>query len=217
MHDNYEDVTEFLTFHEEFVQGSAEWLAFRKGRITASNAYKLLTKGKNAAILANKGESFDNIYTDRGHALEAEVREKLNKNLDPSGFFIDEVGCITNELYPDCAYSPDGVMRAKGRSIYEKSEWQSLPLIEIKSYNDVTIDKEGKKHIVNKHLKCAKDFTNVPLSAVVQMQFGMMIAEKHLCYLVLYNPDCVDPDLRVKIWPVKRDDRLIKRLQEKLK
>lgn len=207
-----------LTFYtpDDLPQGSDKWQLFRRDKITASNAYRLLTKGKNAAILENRRPTFDNVYTDRGHALEAEVRERLNELIKDNGYVIKEFGSIMNDDYPDCSYSPDGIMFPTNLKTLSWDEWKKIPLVEIKSYNDVTIGKDGTPHIVNKHLKCAKDINNVPINAIVQMQFGMMIAERDLCYLVLYNPDCVEPEYRIKIWTVNRDEAIINRLKEKI-
>lgn len=207
-----------LTFYtpDDLPQGSDKWQLFRRDKITASNAYKLLLKGKNAAIAENRRPTFDNMYTDRGHALEAEVRELLNNSIGKDGYVIKEFGSITSDDYPDCSYSPDGVMFPTNLKSLSWEEWKKIPLIEIKCYNDVTIGKDGEKKVVNKHLKCAKSMDDIPLNALVQMQFGMMIAEKDICYLVLYNPDCAEPEYKSKIWTIHRDEEIINRLKEKL-
>ena len=207
-----------ITFHttDDLPQGSDKWLLFRKGKITASNAYKLLMKGKNAAILANQTMGFNNEYSDRGHALEAEMKERVNEILKQDDLIIREFGSLENDLYPDCAYSPDGVVFPISLNKLSWEDWRKIPLIECKCYSDVTHHSDGTTSTPNKHLKCAKDFNNVPISAIVQMQFGMMIAERDICYLVLYNPDCVEPEYRMKIWPVERDEKIIKRLKENL-
>ena len=208
-----------ITFHrtDDLPQGSDKWQLFRRGKITASNAHKLLLKGKNAAILENKKEVYNNEYTDRGHALEAEVKERLNKLLEADGLVIREFGALENDKYPNCAYSPDGVVFPKDLKKLSWTDWEKLPLVEIKCYSDETHHDDGTISTPNKHLKCCKSYSAVPISAKAQMQFGMMIAERDICYLVLYNPDCVEPENRIKIWPVKRDEAIIKRLQDKLK
>ena len=209
---------EDITFHtvDDLPQGSDKWQLFRRGKITASNAYKLLLKGKNAAILENKKEVYNNEYTDRGHALEFEVKERLNAILAKDGVVIREFGSLENGKYPGCAYSPDGVVFPTTLKKLTRDEWQQMPLIEIKCYSDETHHADGTVSKPMKHTKCCKDFGSVPISAKVQMQFGMMIAERDICYLVLYNPDCTDPKLRMKVWPVKRDEAIINRLKEQL-
>ena len=209
---------ENITFHtvDDLPQGSNQWQLFRRGKITASNAYKLLLKGKNAAILENKKDVYNNEYTDRGHALEFEVKERLNEILAKQGVVIREFGSLENDKYPDCAYSPDGVVFPTTLKKLSWAEWSQMPLIEIKCYSDETHHEDGTISKPMKHTKCCKDYNSVPLAAKVQMQFGMMIAERDICYLVLYNPDCEDPNLRMKVWPVKRDEAIIKRLKEAL-
>lgn len=207
-----------ITFHtvDDLPQGSDKWQLFRRGKITASNANKLLQKGKYAAILENKKEVFNNEYTDRGHALEFEVKERLNALLEKDGVVIKEFGALENDNYPNCAYSPDGVVFPLNLKTLSWAEWAEMPLIEVKCYSDITIDKDGNVRKPMKHTKCCKDLANVPVSAIVQMQFGMMIAERDICYLVLYNPECKNPDYKIKIWTVKRDEAIIKRLQNQL-
>ena len=201
---------EHITFHtvDDLPQGSDKWQLFRRGKITASNAYKLVLKGKNAAILENKKDVYNNMYTDRGHALEFEVKERLNATLAKEGYVIREFGSLENDQYPDCAYSPDGVVFPINLKKLGWNEWRKMPLIEVKCFSDVTEPM--------KHTKCCEDYNNVPIYAKFQMQFGMMIAERDLCYLVLYNPDCANPDYRVKIYPVKRDEKIINRIKEAL-
>lgn len=209
---------EHITFHtvDDLPQGSDKWQLFRRGKITASNAYKLVLKGKNAAILENKKDVYNNMYTDRGHALEFEVKERLNATLAKDGYVIREFGSLENDQYPDCAYSPDGVVFPINLKKLGWNEWRKMPLIEVKCFSDVTEHEDGTKSEPMKHTKCCEDYNNVPIYAKFQMQFGMMIAERDLCYLVLYNPDCSNPNYRVKIYPVKRDEKIINRIKEAL-
>lgn len=209
---------EHITFHttDDLPQGSDKWLLFRRDKITASNAYKLVLKGKNAAMLANRTTGFNNWYSDRGHALEFEVKERLNATLAKDGYVIREFGSLENDQYPDCAYSPDGVVFPINLKKLDWNEWRKMPLIEVKCFSDVTEHVDGTKSEPMKHTKCCEDYNNVPIYAKFQMQFGMMIAERDLCYLVLYNPDCSNSDYRVKIYPVKRDEKIINRIKEAL-
>ena len=209
---------EHITFHtvEDLPQGSNQWQLFRKGKITASNAYRLVLKGKNAAIMENKKDVYNNMYTDRGHALEFEVKERLNATLEKDGYIIREFGSLENDQYPDCAYSPDGVVFPKELKKLSWETWRKMPLVEIKCYSDVTEHEDGTTSEPMKHTKCCEDYNNVPIAAKFQMQFGMMIAERDLCYLVLYNPDCKNPDIRIKIYPVRRDEKIQNRIKEAL-
>jgi len=86
-------------------QNTDLWLELRKGKVTASNAYILLTKGKNAAISANNGGGGENFWSKRGHILEGEAIEIYES---VTGKKVEIIGFITNDKYPDCGYSPDG-------------------------------------------------------------------------------------------------------------
>lgn len=209
---------EHLTFHtvDDLPQGSDKWLLFRRNKITASNAYKLVLKGKNAAMLANRTVGFNNEYSDRGHALEYEIKERLNAMLAKDGYVIREFGSLENDQYPDCAYSPDGVVFPTSLKKLGWEDWRKMPLVEVKCYSDETHHADGSVSRPMKHSKCCESYDNVPIAAKFQMQFGMMIAERDLCYLVLYNPDCDKPENRVKIYPVQRDEKIIERIKEAL-
>ena len=209
---------EHLTFHtvDDLPQGSDKWLLFRRGKVTASNAQKLVLKGKHAALLANKTSGFNNEWSDRGHALEEEVRDRLNASLDGDGFVIREFGAIENDKYADCAYSPDGIVFPKELKKLNWEAWKKMPLIEIKCFSDVTHHEDGTESRPMKHTKCCEDYNNVPVYVKFQVQFGMMITERDLCYLIFYNPDCENPDMRIKIYPVKRDEAIIERIKEAL-
>lgn len=207
-----------IIFHtvDDLPQGSNKWQLFRKGKITASNAYKLVLKGKNAAIMENKKGVYNNSYTDRGHSLEFEVKERLNAQLAKDGYVINEFGALENENYPDCAYSPDGVVFPLSLKKLGWDDWRKIPLIEVKCYNDVTEHADGTKSFPMKHTRCCEDYNNVPIAAKFQMQFGMMIAERDICYLVLYNPDCENPENRIRIYPVFKDEKIQERIKEAL-
>lgn len=116
-----------VTIHQ-VQQGSDEWFALRKGKITASNAGALLLKGINAALLKNSNDnaSGGSYWGNRGQALEPEAIEIYEAI---KGVKVELAGFITNDRYPKCGYSPDG--------------WE--PLVEIKCFAEA------------KHLACLKE------------------------------------------------------------
>lgn len=85
-------------------QNSPEWFALREPLITASNAYALLTRGKNACK-NSAGGSGSGFWAERGHILEAEALEVYEAVY---GVEVERVGFVTNADFPECGYSPDG-------------------------------------------------------------------------------------------------------------
>jgi hypothetical protein len=171
-----------VTYHGVF-QGTPEWHDIRKGKITASNAKILLTKGANEAV--NQDNNFKgNYYTSRGHTLESEAIELYEQIIQMR---VAQVGFVTNDKYPNCGYSPDGILPDR--------------IIEVKAFNE------------SKHLASHND---IPFDVMAQIQFGLMISEMPVGVLVLYNPDInnIDQNLLLKVIP--RDDKIIANIERKL-
>lgn len=167
-------------------QGSDEWFALRKDRVTASNAGTLLLRGVNAALLRNTVDGVDissgGYWSNRGHILESEAIEIYEQ---VKGTKVALAGFITNDSFPGCGYSPDG--------------WE--PLVEVKCF-------ATEKHIAS--------IGEMPMEVYAQVQFGMMVAEKDFTDVIFYNPDIEDSRLCFRSVRVARDERLIARLKEKL-
>ncbi|MEE0060177.1 MAG: YqaJ viral recombinase family protein [Acutalibacteraceae bacterium] len=204
-----------ITVIDNVVQGTQEWLDLRAGRVTCSNALLLLEKGVNACIAANNDAANrvtpnGNIYAERGHVLEADIRKKFNEKLEPSGLELLEVGMIINDKYPIAGYSPDGLVVKSGdfRTKYEA-------IIEIKAYNDIVI-RGGKEVYVGKHAKACESYDNVPLNARAQIQMELLISEAPVCYLILTNPDAADGVPKTFVHTVYPDEQIQSRLIEKL-
>ncbi len=105
-------------------QGSPEWFAIRAGMPTASEFATIMSKGKGAApskvrrtymlklagevITGEPMESFSNVHTERGKAMEAQARDiyAMMQDVDP-----EEVGFIVNGA-KGC--SPDSLVGANG-------------------------------------------------------------------------------------------------------
>ena len=162
-------------------QRSPEWFELRRNKITASKAGKLLESGVEKAMEVSTFTG--NIWTERGSILESEAIELYEKIKDIP---VLTVGFVTNDKYPNCGASPDGITDR---------------LIEVKCFN------------AEKHLNIHKD--DIPFEVMAQVQFGMMICELDLCDLVLYNPD-LPADKALKIIEIKRNEKIINNILSKI-
>jgi len=88
-------------------QGTPEWHALRKPRVTGSNCWTLLRKGAEEAIRANSKTFNGNFWTKRGHLLEIQAIELYERIHDVD---VLRPGFITNDKYPNAGFSPDGIV-----------------------------------------------------------------------------------------------------------
>ena len=164
------------TYHFDIEQGSDDWLALRRGVITASTVSRLITStGKIAnndtsraqllQLLAERitGESEPSFYNDdmaRGHLLEPLARDIYSRRFQP----VAECGFVTRAFHsiPSLGYSPDVLVGDTG-------------LIEIKSPRQ------------KNHLK-ALLADEVPAEYVPQVQFGLAITGRIWCDFISYAP-----------------------------
>jgi putative phage-type endonuclease len=163
------------TYYFEIDQGTDEWFAVRRGKITASAISRLLTaSGKPASndtsrgmvfqLLAERltGESEPSYCNDdmmRGTMLEPYARDLYAKHYAP----VQECGFITATLSGvELGYSPDGLVGDDG-------------LIEIKSPRQKT------------HLQSL--LTNeVPAQYISQVQTGLAVSGRSWCDFISYAP-----------------------------
>lgn len=162
-------------------QNSDEWLQQRIGKFTGSNAIKLLKYGRTDRARVEPKEFQGNRWTRRGHELEPYAIAAYEQVKDVK---VDRPGFITNDEYPDCLFSPDG--------LHENT------VVEVKCFG------EKRHNEIN-----AK---NIPDEIKAQVHFGMIMCELEYANLVLFNPD-IEPKKALKIIKVIRDGRLIKRLE----
>lgn len=167
-------------------QGTPEWHAIRVGKVTASNAMVLLTKGKIAATGTSGTHGSGGFWAQRGHVLEEEAIEVYEA---VHGCIIERPGFITNDEFPDTGWSPDG-LRA-----------------------DIRKGIECKAFAQMKHLQC---INIVPQEVYAQCQFGIMVGDLIDMDLVLYNPDVEESELCFYVHTIPRDDKLIERFKLKL-
>jgi predicted phage-related endonuclease len=143
-----------MIIYHDVKQGSKEWYQLRAPLWTGSKAIKLL-QGKP---LPREYDFGGNIHTRRGHALEpvaiAEYERQVGRKVTRPGF-------VTNTVYPNAGYSPDGI--------------QDKVLLEVKALN-------GKRHE-----KLAGG--DIPLEFLVQIYFGMIITGLRQAKLLAFNPE----------------------------
>lgn len=135
-------------------QGSPVWHKFHDNLWTGSVAVKLLQGKPLPAWSTFEG----NRHTKRGKMLEVvairEYERKYRHKVSRPGF-------ITNSVYPNAGYSPDGI----------DGGW----LLECKAFN-------GKRH---DELIAGK----IPVEIWVQIYFGMIITGKRKARLLAFNPE----------------------------
>ena len=160
-----------ITLHQ-IEQGSEEWLSLREGLYTGSNADKLLKYGKIDYAISHINNFKGNFWTNRGHLLETEAIELYQKIKEVD---VLKVGFITNDKYPDCGYSPDGVL--------------GDVLIEVKCF-----DKDNHMELVR---------GDIPFKVLAQVYFGIFICELPVAHLIAYNPKIKEVKDRFKIIEIK--------------
>ena len=163
------------TYHHDIEQGSDDWLALRRGVITASTMSRLITAtGKPASndtsraqllqLLAERitGESEPSFYNDdmaRGHLLEPLARDIYARHYHP----VVECGFVTAQFDgTTIGYSPDGLVGDDG-------------LIEIKSPRQ------------KNHLKWMLAGM-VPAEHRPQVQTGLAVTGRAWCDFISYAP-----------------------------
>ena len=185
-----------MKIYEELEQGSDEWLAARRGILTASEAKLIVTpkfsvanndkKRAHAYELAAQrvtGRTEPQYISDdmlRGMFDEATARDIYAEHYEP----VTEVGFITNEIEGAMVgYSPDGLAGDDG-------------LIEIKSRRQ-----KFQMQYISEMV--------APPEHLVQMHFGMLVSGRKWCDYVQY---CAGMPLFVK--RVYRDEEIIKKLTD---
>lgn len=164
-------------------QGSDEWLQEREGKYSGSNAYKLLgTIGVKQYALAELASWGGNFWTKRGHLLEDQAISLVERIKGVNIIRNEEgvkVGIVTNSLFPNCIYSPDGLT--------EKV------LLEVKSFD------------LPEHMKLvqAKSYLDIPLKITAQIFYGMLISGRRTAWLIAFNPKAEKVEDKLKIIVIK--------------
>lgn len=155
-----------ITWHD-VVQGTEEWKALRRGLWTGSIAIRLL-QGKS---LPPEYDFAGNDATRRGHMLEVIAIREYERQYRIK---VQRPGFVTNTVYPNAGYSPDGIDRS----------W----LLECKALNGVRHDDLFATG------RSLPDLTSIimskiPLQYKVQIFFGMIITGKRKARLLAVNPE----------------------------
>lgn len=143
-----------MIVYHDVAQGSPEWHDLRKYLWTGSKAIRLL-QGKP---MLDDSQFHGNMYTKRGQMLESVSIREYERRYRTK---VDRPGFVTNSVYPNAGYSPDGI----------DGPW----LLESKSFN-------GKRH---EDLVAEK----LPLTVLAQICFGMIITGKRKARLLAFNPE----------------------------
>lgn len=143
-----------MIIYHDVEQGSKKWKELRAPLWTGSTAIRLL-QGK---MLMPDSDWDGNDATRRGHALEVAAIREYERLV---GHKVMRPGFVTNTVYPNAGYSPDGICCAH--------------LIECKALN-------GQRH---ENLIAG----NIPLEYQVQIYFGMIVTGKRKAHLLAFNPE----------------------------
>ena len=182
------------TYHFDIEQGTDDWLALRRGVITASAIGNLITasgkvanndtsRSQSLQLLAERitGESEQSYYNDdmaRGHLLEPLARDIYARHYHP----VTECGFVTAQFDGTViGYSPDGLVGDDG-------------LIEIKSPRQ------------KNHLKSLLS-DEVPAEYVPQVQTGLAVTGRAWCDFISYAPG-----LPLFVKRCERDEAVINQL-----
>ena len=160
------------------LQRTDDWYQDRLGKVTASNVYKVLSKGETrktymyellAERLNGKQDSFTNEHMLRGIELEPEAKAAYSIE---TGVFIDDVGFVEHPSIPNFGASPDGLVGNDG-------------LIETKCPKLTT------------HLKTISD-EKIKSEYLYQMQTQMACTGRKWCDFVSYYPALGENSLFIK-------------------
>ena len=163
-----------LIVHDDLVQGSEEWLAARRGLVTASVVGQLVTptfkiaandksRSLNTLLVAERitGWSDEQFVSDdmlRGQADEPLARALYSEHYAPAV----ETGFMTEDRWGfTIGYSPDGLVGDDG-------------LIEVKS-------RRSKKHLAT----VLAD--EVPAEYMAQIQCGLLVSGRKWCDYISYS------------------------------
>lgn len=167
-----------------FEQGTPEWFAVRRGKMTASNATAIGNCGKGLVSYieemmseyysSGEKEQFSSKDTDRGHELEPIARQIYEFEND---LVVDEVGFIEFNEYVGA--SPDGLIGEDGG-------------LEIKCVDD----KKYFKHLLYGESMIESDYK-------WQVQMNLLVSGRQWWDLVYYNPNFKQSMCVYRIYPDK--------------
>jgi len=161
-------------------QGTPEWFELRKGKLTASNATAIGANGAGLItyckeivleLIGVEKEHYTNSDIERGNELESIARSSYEFQ---TGYEVEQVGFITNDLYKNAGMSPDGLIGLDGGC-------------EIKARNDI------------KHFSLILGETKeIPVN---QIQMSLLISERKWWDFISFNPNFKNPLFIKRIYP----------------
>ena len=161
-------------------QGTSEWFELRKGKLTASNATAIGANGAGLItyckeivleLIGVEKEHYTNSDIERGNELESIARSSYEFQ---TGYEVEQVGFITNDLYKNAGMSPDGLIGLDGGC-------------EIKARNDI------------KHFSLILGETKeIPVN---QIQMSLLISERKWWDFISFNPNFRNPLFIKRIYP----------------
>lgn len=183
----------------EIVQGSAEWLALRAGKVTASRVADLVAKTKTgwgasranyaAQLIAERltgvvAESYTNAAMVHGTETEPEARAAYEFMTDTN---VAEIAFVVHPTIEDSGASPDGLVGEDG-------------LVEIKC------------PLTSTHIETLLG-SSVPAKYITQIQWQLACTGRKWCDFVSYD-NRMPGEMRVFIKRVDRDQARIDELEK---
>ena len=182
-----------ITYHHDLQQGTEEWLAARRGILTASEVKLIMTPGGKAAnndktrahvyeLLAQRISGyveprFQSFDMEQGHIGEIYARQVYHEQVAET----QECGFVTNDRWGfTLGYSPDWLVGDDGQAECKTrcQKYQVQTIIE--------------------HVAIGKSLT-IPADYVLQCQTGLMVTERKWLDFVSYHGGL--PMVIIRVWP----------------
>lgn len=175
-----------------FAQGTEEWFAIRKLKVTASHATAIGNRGKGldtyihelVAEYFSSGErdNYSNKHTERGNDLEPIARSVYELE---TGRTVEQIGFAEYNEFVGC--SPDGLV---------EDGMIEIKCVDDKGYFKILLEQEADS------------------GYVWQCQMNMLILERKWCDLIFYNPNYKKSMVVIRLLP---DESKFTKLREGFK
>ena len=188
-----------MIIHRDIEQGSPEWFALRRGKVTSSKFSDVMAKGQGKTRLAYLEElaferytgksapsDFKSFWMDRGNEVEAQARAMYSLQ---TGKLVEQIAFI--EYNEDIGASTDGLIK------------DGLGLCEFKCPKHTT------------HLRYLLDPSKLAKEYHSQTQGELFVSGSEYVDLVSYHPDFPPGDDLI-IYTVKRDPAYLAELKVEL-
>jgi putative phage-type endonuclease len=181
---------------DSFDQRSTEWMIARAGSVGGSGISKIITtkgeisKQRDEYLHQLAAERFTGRPEDGGylsrHMVNGQEREDASRALFEMIYGVDvrQVGIVYKDEFKMCHYSPDGLVDEKNAIL------------------------EMKNPMMKTHVKYLHD-GKLPTEYLLQVQMGLYVTERPLCYF-MSNSEGLPPF----ILEVKRDEIMIAKIEK---